>query len=97
MTLNRDVSVGQATGAGILSVTGGLTAGSAGTKTVTFGSTGFLGSVAVGTTGISDGSGTVAVNVAGAATTFSAANTLLRQYFGNDGVTKAIQSTRFAK
>lgn len=72
IALNKDASISQVAG-GTLNVTGGISAGEAGTKTLTLAN---AGSVTVSTTAIADGSGTVAVSQTGAGTTtLSATNT----------------------
>jgi fibronectin-binding autotransporter adhesin len=79
VTINQPLSVTQASG-GTLNVTGGITAGNAGLKTVTFAGPG---TINVNTTAISDGSGQLGVNVSGGAVTFANA----QSYTGPTAVT----------
>jgi fibronectin-binding autotransporter adhesin len=74
ISLNHDLTISQVANAGAnaLSITGGVSSGTAGTKTVTFAGPG---NINVSTTAIANGSGTVAVNVTGGKTTFNVANT----------------------
>ncbi|MCE9544250.1 MAG: autotransporter-associated beta strand repeat-containing protein [Planctomycetia bacterium] len=73
VTLNKDLTVSQVatTGSNALQLSGGMSAGTAGTKTVTFAGPG---TINVATTGISDGSGAVAVHVTGGTVKYSVAN-----------------------
>jgi autotransporter-associated beta strand protein len=71
VTINKDLSVAQISG-GTLYMTGGITAGSTGLKTVTFSD---AGSVIVTNTALANGSGTLAVAVNSGTVTMSVANT----------------------
>jgi len=74
ITINQSITVAQVatTGSNALSITGGITGGTSGSKTVTF--TG-PGAITVSSTGISDGSGTMAVAVTNGTISFATANT----------------------
>lgn len=86
ITANKNFTVSQiaTTGGNALSITGGITGASAGTKTVTFAN---VGAVNVTTTAISDGiAGNLSLIQAGAGlTTLSAANTYSGDTFVNAG------------
>jgi fibronectin-binding autotransporter adhesin len=74
ITMNQPLTIGQVatTGSNALSITGGITCGNAGSKTLTIAGPG---AINVGGTGISNGSGVLAVRVTGGAIAFSGTNT----------------------
>ncbi|HZF02352.1 MAG TPA: autotransporter-associated beta strand repeat-containing protein, partial [Methylomirabilota bacterium] len=74
ITINTNLTVSQAANAGAntLTISGGITGGNAGSKTITFAGPG---NALIASTAISDGGGTVAVNVTGGKNTFAVPNT----------------------
>jgi len=74
ITANHDLTISQVstTGNNVLTISGGISSGNTGAKTITFAGPG---NINVSTNGISNSTGTLAVNVTGGTTTFNVANT----------------------